>query len=120
MADVDVSQFDDYVRHAVDRRGLFLLSPDSDPAVGLMPEQQYVFVSRNSDPNDVGFSAVGHVVAHRGAQLPLMVFALDGGMSMGSPSRQQIRTYGDYFWTWEEGIMAVLAAYDEHSWLYSR
>ncbi|MFG3527389.1 hypothetical protein ACGF8B_11610 [Streptomyces sp. NPDC047917] len=115
MADVDVSQIDPRVRDQVARRGLFLVSPDSNPADGLSPEQRYVFVCKDPDPDDVGFTGVGHVIDDRSTQTYKEVFALDGTFSMGSPARQQVP---GLCMSWEQGIMTVLEAFDRWSGLY--
>ncbi|MFF1360949.1 hypothetical protein [Streptomyces sp. NPDC058297] len=115
MADVDVSQIDQRVRDQVARRGLFLVSPDSNPTDGLAHDQRYVFVCKDPDPDDVGFTGVGHVSDGRRSQTYKLVFAMDGTFSMGSPSRSQVP---GVCMSWEQGIMTVLEAFDRWSGPY--
>jgi hypothetical protein len=71
MAAVDVSRIDRRVRGEVDRRGLFLVSPDPEP--GMLQNTHFVFVCTDPDPGDCGFTRVGHV-----STPPGVVYAMDG------------------------------------------
>lgn len=111
MAAVDVSGFDRRVRKEVKRRGLFLVSPDPEPD---MADTHFVFVCTDADPGDCGFTRVGHVSATAGSQPAFnhVVYVMDGRKRRPAVSLTQIRRH---FPTWEDGIMAVLAAFDEWS-----
>lgn len=105
MADVNVSRIDRRVRGEVQRRGLFLVSPDPEPD---LPNTHFVFVCTDPDPGDCGFSRVGHVST--GTGFNHVVYAMDGRQRRAAVSLTQIRSA---FPTWEDGIMAVLAAFDQ-------
>ena len=100
MAAMDVSRIDRRVRGEVQRRGLFLVSPE-DPTMSY----DFVFVCTDPDPGDCGFTRVGHVSGDNHA-----VYAMDGRNLRQAVSLSQIR---GFFPTWEDGIMAVLAAFDQ-------
>ncbi|AOR36298.1 hypothetical protein BFF78_39260 [Streptomyces fodineus] len=102
---VDVSRIDRRVRDEVARRGLFLVSPTPGPHV---PSGQFVFVCTAPDPGDCGFTRVGHVSTETGFNHS--VFAMDGQKTSAAVSISRIR---GHFPTWEDGIMAVLAAFDQ-------
>lgn len=103
MAAVDVSRIDRRVRGEVERRGLFLVSPDPEP--GMLAATQFVFVCTDPDPGDCGFTRVGHVSGPNH-----VVYAMDGRKTSAAVSLSQIR---GIFPTWEDGIMVVLDAFDQ-------
>lgn len=96
---MDVSKIDRRVRAEVARRGLFLVAPDTDPG--------YVFVCTDPNPNDCGFTRVGHVSNEAGRNH--IVYAMDGRKTTAAVSIHQIR---GFFPRWEDGISAVLAEFD--------
>ncbi|MBT2509905.1 hypothetical protein J7I98_29390 [Streptomyces sp. ISL-98] len=104
MAAVNVSRIDRRVRGEVERRGLFLVSPDPEPG---MPDH-FVFVCTDPDPGDCGFTRVGQVSTATGVNH--VVYVMDGRNRRQAVSLSQIR---GHFPTWEDGIMAVLAAFDQ-------
>lgn len=103
VAAVDVSTIDRSVRSEVERRGLFLVSPD----VGRDTPEPTVFLCTNPDPRDCGFTRVGFVTHSLGS---LVVYAMDGRRALGAVSLDQIR---DHFPTWEAGLVTLLRAYDQ-------
>ncbi|WP_157570170.1 hypothetical protein [Microtetraspora malaysiensis] len=104
MAAVDVSRIDRRVRGEVDRRGLFLVSPD----VVTSGPDTFVFVCTDPDPGDCGFTRVGQVTTATGFNH--VVYAMDGRKTSPAVSLSQIR---GHFPTWEDGIMVVLSAFDQ-------
>ncbi len=103
MPAVHVSRIDRRVRGEVARRGLFLVSPDPEPS----HRDVFVFVCTDPDPGDCGSTRVGHVSTATGANHA--VYVMDGRERSAAVSLSQIRAA---FPTWEDGIMAVLAAFD--------
>ncbi|MGC0314750.1 hypothetical protein [Kitasatospora acidiphila] len=103
MAAVNVSKIDRRVRREVERRGLFLVSPDLDRDT---PEPT-VFLCTNPDPGDCGFTRVGFVTHSLGH---FVVYAMDGRSVRAAVSLDQVR---GYFPTWEAGLAVVLRAYDQ-------
>ncbi|MFJ9817467.1 hypothetical protein ACIRU3_19800 [Streptomyces sp. NPDC101151] len=106
MAAVDVSRIDRRVRGEVQRRGLFLVSPDPEP--GMLAATKFVFVCTDPDPGDCGFTRVGHVSTETGFNH--VVYAMDGRDRRQAVSLSQVR---GHFPTWEDGITTVLAAFDQ-------
>ncbi|GGY69792.1 hypothetical protein [Streptomyces xanthochromogenes] len=106
MAFMDVSKISRRVRDEVKKRGLFLVSPDEWPG----EEDMVVFVCTDPNPNDCGFTRVGHVVSSEISGNFCMPYVMDGMRTRPQVSLTQIRAY---FPSWEDGIKEVLAAYDE-------
>ncbi|MCZ0991516.1 hypothetical protein O1M54_49185 [Streptomyces diastatochromogenes] len=104
MPAVDVSRIDRRVRAEVERRGLFLVSPDPEPGM----RDAFVFVCTDPDPGDCGFTRVGHVSTATGFNH--VVYAMDGRKTSAAVSLSQIR---GLFPTWEDGIRVVLSAFDQ-------
>ncbi|MEU4733153.1 hypothetical protein [Streptomyces sp. NPDC023588] len=103
MVFLDVSKIDRRVRNEVARRGLFLVSPEEDD------RDVYVFVCTDPNPNDCGFTRVGHMYAADTSGDFCHPFVMDGRKTTPAVTLTMIR---GYFSSWEDGIKAVLDAYD--------
>ncbi|MFJ3717220.1 hypothetical protein [Streptomyces sp. NPDC090057] len=101
-----MSKIDRRVRDEVRRRGLFLVSPDDEPDEA----DVFVFVCTDPNPGDCGFTRVGHVVGSGTSGDGCHPYVMDGVETEHAVSLTMIR---GYFASWEDGIGAVLAAYDK-------
>ncbi|UKY54946.1 hypothetical protein [Streptomyces inhibens] len=106
MAFLDVSKIDRRVRDEVKKRGLFLVSPDEMPG-GV---DVFVFVCTDPNPKDCGFTRVGQVVGTGTSGNFCNPYVMDGVRTEQAVSLTKIR---GFFASWEDGIKAVLVAYDE-------
>ncbi|MFE4216301.1 hypothetical protein [Streptomyces sp. NPDC056844] len=103
MVFLDVSQIDRRVRNEVTTRGLFLVSPEGDD------RDFYVFVCTDPNPDDCGFTRVGHVVGTGSSGDFCRPYVMDGRRTEPAVSLTMLR---GIFRSWEDGINAVLHAYD--------
>ncbi|MCX4399273.1 hypothetical protein OOK39_43300 [Streptomyces sp. NBC_00264] len=104
MAFLDVSKIDRRVRNEVKQRGLFLVSPDEDEV------DVFVFVCTDPNPKDCGFTRVGQVVGTGTSGNFCHPYVMDGVDTEPAVSLTMLR---GIFASWEDGIKAVLVAYDE-------
>ncbi|EYT78676.1 hypothetical protein CF54_35755 [Streptomyces sp. Tu 6176] len=103
MVFLDVSGIDRRVRNEVTKRGLFLVSPEEDD------RDVYVFVCTDPNPNDCGFTRVGQVVGTGTSGELCKPYVMDGRDTEPPVSLTMLR---GVFRNWEDGIKAVLDAYD--------
>ncbi|MCF3131183.1 hypothetical protein [Streptomyces olivochromogenes] len=106
MASLDISRIDRRVRDEVKKRGLFLVSPDEIPG-GV---DVFVFVCTDPNPKDCGFTRVGQVVGTGTSGNFFRPYVMDGVNT--KPAVSLTRLQG-FFTSWEDGIKAVLVAYDD-------
>ncbi|MEU6480437.1 hypothetical protein ABZ858_26860 [Streptomyces sp. NPDC047017] len=100
---VDISRIGEWVHEEVDRRLMYLVP--SDPG-GMSNERLYVCTDRS--PDLCKLTRIGYVT---GTRTPEAVYAMDGGYSDGCVS---VSLSDGMPLSWEQAIMSVLHAYEQH------
>ncbi|MFD6822760.1 hypothetical protein ACFWC5_20635 [Streptomyces sp. NPDC060085] len=103
MAVVDISKIDDRVQRALEQWTLYLASPEMEGT-----SEPHLFVTSAYEPSDSIEARVGYVVGHGRSHT---AFVMNGGWHLDKVELEQAP---GLYPTWEDGIMAILRAFEQH------